>query len=243
MEVIEVAREGGILILTINNPPYNTLAQAVLTRFIEIQPLCFDESVEAIIITGAGRQFSLGAETKEMPNITSREQMELYASRASMFYDWLWNFPKPTICAINGTCMGGGFELALCCHFRVAADKGLIGLPEIELGLLPGLGGTQRLPRLIGESRALEMVTFGKTVSPEEALALGIVHRVVPRKEVVETAKTMARSLMERDKTAVRRALQAVRSAQEVPLHQGLALERSFFGELWERRFKAMKGD
>lgn len=233
-----VSLDEGILTLTLNSAPRNGLSQAVLTRFSEVQARFHDPEVKAVIITGAGRHFSAGADVSEMPSIPSKQFLEAYAARAGALFNALAAMDKPVIAAINGTCLGGGLELALCCHFRVAADKALIGLPEIELGLMPGLGGTQRLPRLIGESRAMEMILFGKMIQGDEAFALGIVHKVVGRKEVLESAQEMARSLMGRDPIAVSRALRAVRLAATTPLEAGLELERTWFAELWERRFK-----
>jgi enoyl-CoA hydratase/carnithine racemase len=157
------------------------------------------------------------------------------------FFETLSSFPKPLIAAINGTCLGGGLELALVCHFRILSDRGMVGLPEIDLGLLPGLGGTQRLPRLIGESAAMEMILTGATINPEQALARGIVHKVVPRKEVLAEAVALAKRLQEKDKVALRRALRAVRASTQVPLPAGLELERTYFSELWERVFRSGK--
>lgn len=238
---VELSKANGILTVTLNNPPKNGLSQSVLTRFLEIEPEFHADDVKVIIITGKGRHFSAGADTDEMPNIPNKQTMEAFAARAGTLFQNFFNFPKPIIAAINGTCLGGGFELALCCHLRVAADKALIGLPEIELGLLPGLGGTQRLPRLIGESRAMEMILFGKMINGEEAYDLGLVHKVVPRKQVLAAAEAMAQSLMDRDEMAVRRAMKAVRLAGENSLEAGLEMERNYFAELWAQRFLPQK--
>lgn len=238
MAVVETSLSDGILTITLNNPPRNTLSQAVLRTLFELEREFYDEKVQVIIFTGTGRIFCAGADVDEMPLIPNKETLDMFSVKGHAFFETLANFPKPIIAAINGTCLGGGLELALVCHFRIIADKGLVGLPEIELGLIPGLGGTQRLPRLIGEGPALEMILTGGTISPEEALQKGIVHKVVPRKDVMTEAVTLAKRLMGKDRTALQRAVRAVKAANQVPLSAGLELERMYFSELWQKTFK-----
>jgi len=238
MALVETSFDAGILTITINNPPRNTLSQGVLRALFDLELMLLEERVQVIIFTGAGRLFCAGADVEEMPDIPSREMLDMFSIKAHALFENLANFPKPIIAAINGTCLGGGLELALVCHFRILADRGMIGLPEIELGLLPGLGGTQRLPRLIGEGPALEMILTGATLSSEQALAKGIVHKVVPRKEVLPEAVALAKKLMGKDRVALHRAIRAVRAATQVPLNAGLELERTYFSELWERVFR-----
>lgn len=237
-DVILIEKSEGILTLSINNPPRNGLSRAVLQRFLEIEPSFHEPDVDVIIVTGHGRHFSAGADIDEMPNIPNKDVMEDYAAQAGALFELLARSNKPLIAAINGTCLGGGLELALCCHFRVAGDKAMMGLPEIELGLIPGLGGTQRLPRLIGETRAMDMILFGKTVRGQQALDIGLVHRIAPRKEVMEVARKLAGELQKRHQDAVRKAVRSVRAASQMPVSAGLELERGFFVDLWERRFK-----
>lgn len=237
--MVETSLDAGILTITLNNPPRNTLSQGVLRGLFEIERELYEERVEAVIFTGAGRLFCAGADVDEMPNIESREHLELFSIKAHSFFETLATFPKPMIAAINGTCLGGGLELALACHFRILSDRGMIGLPEIELGLIPGLGGTQRLPRLIGEGAAMELILTGATLSPEQALARGIVHKVVPRKEVLPEAIALAKKLLAKDRTALHRAIRATRAASHLPMAAGLELERTYFAELWEKTFKS----
>lgn len=239
MAVVESSLQDGILTITLNNPPRNTLSQAVLRALFELEREFYDEKVQAIIFTGTGRYFCAGADVDEMPSIPNKETLDMFSVKGHAFFETLANFPKPIIAAINGTCLGGGLELALVCHFRIISDKGLVGLPEIELGLIPGLGGTQRLPRLIGEGPAMEMILTGAIINPDEALARGIVHKVVPRKEVLPEAIALAKKLMAKDRTALQRAIRAVRAATQVPLSAGLELERMYFSELWQKTFKS----
>ena len=238
MTVLKTSLDDGILLVTIDNPPRNTLSRAVLEAMSQLEPTLCSDDVLAVIFTGAGRVFCAGADVDEMPLIESREQLELMSMRAHAFFNMLASFPKPMIAAINGTCLGGGLELALACHFRILSERGMVGLPEIELGLMPGWGGTQRLPRLIGEGPALEMICTGAMVSPDVALARGLVHKVVPRKQVVPESIAFARKLLSKNQGALRRAIRATRAATHVPLNAGLEMERTFFAELWERAFK-----
>lgn len=238
MAEVQTSFDEGILTITLNNPPRNTLSMKVLEGLAGLESTLNEERVEAAIFTGAGRIFCAGAEVEEMPLIKNREQLELMSLRAHGFFEWLASFPKPLIAAINGTCLGGGLELALACHFRVLSDRGMIGLPEIELGLIPGWGGTQRLPRLIGEGAALEMICTGAMLGSEEALAKGLVHKVVPRKEVLSASVELAKKLLSKNKFALRRAIRATRAASQVPMAVGLEMERTFFAELWEKTFK-----
>ncbi len=239
MGTLTTTLEDGILLVTIDNPPRNTLSREVLEALAALEPrLCSDE-VEAVVFTGAGRIFCAGADVDEMPTIESREQLELMSMRAHAFFEMLASFPKPMIAAINGTCLGGGLELALACHFRILSERGMVGLPEIELGLIPGWGGTQRLPRLIGEGPALEMICTGAMIGPDVALARGLVHKVVPRKQVVPEAMALARKLLAKNRRALHHAIRATRAASQVPMAAGLEMERTFFAELWEKAFKS----
>lgn len=239
MAVVETSLDAGILTITLSNPPRNTLSMAVLNTLFELERQLYEPEVQAIIFTGTGRIFCAGADVDEMPSIPNKEALDMFSVKGHAFFETLANFPKPIIAAINGTCLGGGLELALVCHFRIISDRGLVGLPEIELGLIPGLGGTQRLTRLIGEGPALELICTGATINPDEALAKGIVHKVVPRKDVYPEAVALARKLMTKDRIALQRAIRAVKAANQVPLSAGLELERMYFSELWQKVFKS----
>ncbi|MEK7301491.1 MAG: enoyl-CoA hydratase-related protein, partial [Nitrospirota bacterium] len=145
---------------------------------------------------------------------------------------------KPVLAAINGTCVGGGLELALACHIRIAAAGALLGLPEIKLGLIPGFGGTQRLPRVVGASQAAELILTGESLPAEEALRIGLVSRVVPPHELTAQAEAIAALITARGKTAIEAALHAIRGGLDIPLSEGLAREAELFGRLCVTRDK-----
>jgi enoyl-CoA hydratase/carnithine racemase len=142
----------------------------------------------------------------------------------------------PVIAAINGMCLGGGTELAMACHIRIASDRAKIGQPEINLGIIPGFGGTQRLPRLVGTGKAYEIILSGEPITAAEAKAIGLVNRVVPEAEVMKQAKGLAQRIAAKSKQALARAMKAIRDGYGMALDDGLALENRLFGELCETK-------
>ena len=147
-------------------------------------------------------------------------------------------FEKPVIAAINGACLGGGLELALCCHIRIAAESARLGLPEITLGIMPGFGGTQRLPRILGRSKATELILTGDLISAQEAKALGLVSQVVPDADLLRQVQGLARRIASKGQVAVRTALRAIHQGEATGLSEGLALEARLFGGLCESEDK-----
>jgi len=201
-----------------NNPMREDLHQAFAT-------LRSDEDIRAIVVTGAGeRAFSAGADIKEFlePPVPTRyrEERRRLDYRAEMD-----RCPQPIIAAIRGFALGGGLELALACDIRIAAEDAQLGLTEINLAIIPGGGGTQRLPRLVGRGKALEMILTGGRVPAAEALRIGLVERVVPVAELMPTALSLARTIAEKAPVALRYAKEAVVSGLALPLADGLRLE------------------
>ena len=189
-EFLSLEQDGAVAVVTINRPAVlNALSEAVL-REIEsaFDALAADQDIRAIVLTGAGEKaFVAGADIKELAAQTPVSGRET-ARRGQRLFSRIEQLGKPVIAAINGFALGGGCELALACTFRFAADTARIGLPEITLGLLPGYGGSVRLPRLIGKARAMEMILTGKPVTADEAFRVGLVNRVVPAASLVSEA-------------------------------------------------------
>ena len=179
--------------ITLHHPPANVLNLSVLKELeqvlIEVEE---DEYVRVVIVTGTGRFFCAGADLHELAHLTTVHGGAEFALRGQSLFSRIERSQKPVLVAINGTCLGGGLELALACHIRVAAAGALLGLPEIKLGLIPGFGGTQRLPRVVGGSKAAEMILTGESLSAEEALRIGLVSRVVPPQELLAQAEAIA---------------------------------------------------
>jgi enoyl-CoA hydratase len=196
------------------------------------QTLQQSPDVGVVIITGAGEKaFIAGADIKELNSYTPPQAQEC-ARRGQVMLRRLEQLGKPVIAAINGFALGGGLELALSCHLRVAAEGAKLGLPEVTLGAIPGYGGTQRLSRLVGRGRAYEMIFTGDPVDAAEALRIGLVNRVVPKESLLETADTLARRMVRNAPLALRHALLAIDQGLEVDLEKGLLLEATLFGIL-----------
>jgi enoyl-CoA hydratase/carnithine racemase len=178
--------------------------------------------------------FCPGADIKELELIRASHQGTEFSARGQALLNRIERFDKPVIAAINGACLGGGLEVTMACHIRVAAAGISLGLPEIKLGLIPGFGGTQRLQRIVGPSRAIELILTGESITSEEALALGLVNRVVPAEEVLRQARVLAGMIAAKGRLATQAALRAIRTGLDSPMAEGLARESELFGELCE---------
>ena len=224
-----------IATVTLNNPPSNLLNTSVLKELDQLfGTLEADLAVRVVILTASGRSFCTGADIKELAEISTMHQGAEFSGRGQALLNRIERFDKPVIAAINGTCLGGGLELAMACHMRVAAAEIPLGLPEIKLGIIPGFGGTQRLSRIIGPSKAAELILTGEIITSEQALAMGLVNRVVPAQEVLQDAKAMGTTVTAKGRLATQAALRAIRTSLDSALAEGLARESELFGELCE---------
>lgn len=241
--MIERADYGALV--TVNRPEaLNALDEGLLRRLGDVvRELSEDEGVAVVIITGAGdRAFIAGADIAEM-NACSREELAEIVSLGQALTRAVESAPKPVIAMVNGYALGGGCELALACDLVVAAETARFGLPEVKLGLLPGFGGTQRLPRRIGWGRARDLILTGRQVPADEALRLGLCDRVVPAADLRSTTEALAVALAAVDAGALAAAKEALRLAADEPLASGLAREAELFLELFDRpeRMAAME--
>jgi len=199
-DFVSTEMDGYVAVVTIENPPMNQLSAPLLEELeAEIDRLDHDDAVRAILLVGAGeRAFVAGADIKEFPSLreAAAEAQEQGSARGIQKLGHRMDAAHtPFVAAIHGFCLGGGLELAMCCDVRIASEDAQLGQPEIKLGLIPGGGGTQRLPRLVGETKALEMNLVGDSILSEEALEIGLVNRVVPDHELFETALMWAEKL------------------------------------------------
>ncbi|EFG64617.1 enoyl-CoA hydratase/isomerase family protein [Streptomyces sp. SPB074] len=223
----------GVATLTLDRPPMNALDTAVQDRLRELAgELTRREDVRAVVIRGSEKVFAAGADIKEM-RAMSHKDMVLRSRALQESFTAVARVPKPVVAAVTGYALGGGCELALCADHRVAAANAKFGQPEILLGLIPGAGGTQRLARLIGPSRAKDLIFTGRQVRAEEALRIGLVDQVVPAEEVFATAHAWAAKLAQGPALALRAAKEAVDSGLETDIDTGLALERTWFAGLF----------
>jgi enoyl-CoA hydratase/carnithine racemase len=220
----------------LDNPPANALSRAVLDELDRIiAGLDQDREVRAVVITGSGKMFAAGADIKEIAEIESGKTGELLSARGQAVMNRIERMNKVVIAAVNGLfCLGGGLELAMACHLRIAGGRVRLGFPEIRLGIMPGFGGTQRLPRLVGAAKALELILTGDRIKAKEAVELGLVNQVVPDSEVLERARAVAKKIAGMGQVAVRAALAAVVEGPTRSLTGGFELESKLFGTLCE---------
>jgi Enoyl-CoA hydratase/carnithine racemase len=218
--------------VTINRPEklnaLNAKAKAELNQLF--QNLKADDTVDVVILTGAGENaFVAGTDIKELTELNTKSGKKFSAGGQAIF-DSIENLGKPVIAAIHGYALGGGCELALACTIRIAAEDAKFGQPEVTLGIIPGYGGTQRLARLLGKGKAMELILTGDQIDAQEALRIGLINKVVPAAELMSAAEIIAQKILTKGQFAVRLALKAVNMAHETNLTDGQSLEASLFG-------------
>ncbi len=226
-ESIHIERDGGVASLVLDDAPNNAISLAMVDSLERlVAELGDDAGVRAIIITGSGdRAFSVGANIKEFGVAIESIGLERFIAQRLAVIAAIENLGKPVIAVINGLCIGGGLELALGCHFRLASCGARMGLPEIELGIVPAWGGTQRLTRTVGRAHALDMMLRAKLIEADEALAIGLVNSIHPPDELGAAARALAGELAAKAPLAVAGILKAVVGGGELSLREGLAIE------------------
>ena len=231
-ENLSVEQNDAVVTVTVNRPKVLNALNAATIQELDrcLLGLRDDREIRAVVLTGAGnRAFIAGADISELSQLTPTSAREV-ARGGQALCDRLERATKPVIAAVNGFALGGGLELAMACTMRVAAETAKLGQPEINLGLLPGFGGTQRLPRLVGPGRALEMLLTGEPVDASEAWRMGLVNRVVPAERVLDEARELAALLASKPPIVVSYILDAVRSGMQMSLQDGCDLEATLFG-------------
>jgi enoyl-CoA hydratase len=222
-----------IATITVNRPDkLNALNDALMAEL----SLAIDEAVRradvrGVLLTGAGRAFVAGADIAELADQTAVEG-KARAERGQRTFRKFEQSPKPTIAAVNGFALGGGCELAMACHVRIASDVAKFGQPEVKLGIVPGYGASQRLPRLVGKGRALQLLLTGEMIDAAEAYRIGLVNRVVPAAELLDAARAMLTTIIAQGPLAIAHCIEAVDRGLDMPLDDGIALEASYFGLL-----------
>jgi len=232
LQTLLVERDDAVARVTINRPKVlNALSSATLDELDRtFAELAADATVRVVVITGAGEKgFVAGADINELAQQTPVSGRE-HALRGQAVFDRIERLGKPTIAAINGYALGGGCELAMACTLRIAADTARLGQPEINLGLIPGYGGTQRLARLVGAGRALELLLTGEQVTAAEAHRIGLVNRVVPAAELAREVAVLAQLIAGKPPVAVRYILDAVQQGAQMGLGEALRHEATLFG-------------
>ena len=236
MNYIKIDINNYIATITINRPEVlNAMNRVVVAELKKTMEDCEENNdVGVVVITGSGdKAFVAGADIKSMQTMSGREALEFSREGQEMTMV-IETSPKPVIAAINGFALGGGCEIALACDMRIASENAKFSQPEVALGIIPGWGGTQRLPRLIGKGRAIEMITGGKMIDAEEALRIGLVNHVVSQMELTEAVNSLAKSIIKNGSAAVGASLKCIHMGYDKDLENGLDIELNAFAELFE---------
>jgi enoyl-CoA hydratase/carnithine racemase len=230
-ETVLYEKKRSIACVTLNRPKVmNALSQAVFAElevaFVDARD---DDSVRGVILTGAGdKAFAAGADISELSHYSAVEA-EKATRRAQEVTELIENLGKPVIAAVNGFALGGGCELAMACTIRIAAEVARFGQPEVKVGIMPGAGGTQRLPRLVGKGRALQLILTGETINAQEAFRIGLVNELVPTGELITRAEAIVYQIIANAPLGVKHSIQAVNQGIDESLSQGLLLEAAMF--------------
>ena len=234
MSTVQLTKQGRIGVLTLVHPPANALSSSVISDL----SACFDQiendpEVKAIVIHGEGRFFSAGADIKEFTQVKDGASFTTLSKKGQDLFSRIEGFHKPVIAAIHGAALGGGLELAMSCHIRLVEKGSKLGLPELQLGLIPGFAGTQRLPRLVGLPKATEMMLTSEAISAEEAVQYGLANRVVEAGKGYDEALALAEKIAEKSAVSVRHLLACLGDARQGDFEQGMKREREAFGEVF----------
>ncbi|RUS45726.1 enoyl-CoA hydratase/isomerase family protein [Cohnella sp. AR92] len=231
LETLELTYHGKVAVIHLNRPPMNPLNTRLFQEMYQmLEELEQNDDVGAIVLTGKGeRAFVAGADIGEMKDLDYNGMTKMNQLSRKAFHK-AESIGKPVIAAINGLALGGGCELALCCDFRICSDNAKIAMPEINLAIIPGGGGTQRLQRLIGQAKAKELLYFGDMISAQDALACGLVNKVVPLDNLLDAALEWGNKLAEKPMVAMRMMKTAVQAGADMDLENGLTLEAACFG-------------
>lgn len=234
MEFLSVSIEDGIAVATINRPPANALSRALILEVDALLDLVAnDEAVRVVVLHGEGRFFSAGADIKEFTSVTSGEEFSKLAASGQEVFERLECFTKPVIAAIHGAALGGGLELAMSCHMRFVSDNAKLGLPELQLGLIPGFAGTQRLPRYVGMPKAAEMLLTSDPISGEEAVQYGLANKAFSEEELLPKTMEIAKKIVRKSPVAVKAALSMLQYTKPSTYYEGVKAESDSFGEVF----------
>lgn len=234
LKYITVENREATAIVTVNRPDkLNALnAETVSELQRALQQVAADDSIRAVILTGAGeKSFVAGADIAELAKMSPLSGIQVSRQGQGAFR-FLETMRKPVIAAVNGFALGGGLELALACHFRIASENAKFGLPEVKLGIIPGYGGTIRLPRVVGRGRALELILTGEMIDAQEAYRIGLVNHVFPQPELINAAEQLANKIVANGPVAVALAVEAVDHGYHASTEDALRLEANLFGLL-----------
>jgi len=223
-----------IATITIERPPANALSNGLLREISAVlDEVENNEEIRVILIHGEGRFFSAGADIKEFTTVQSDEEFSKLGEYGQNLFERMERFPKPIIAAIHGAALGGGLELAMACHFRLVTESAKLGLPELQLGLIPGFAGTQRLPKYVGVARAAEMLFTSDPITGLEAVQYGLANHAFPEEELLDRAYTMAAKIAKKSPISIKATIELLNYSKNEEFYQGVKREAQLFGEVF----------
>ena len=239
-QYIKYEEEGETVIISINgSKDLNAIDSHVLEELDKTLDIINISKIKALIITGT-REKSFVGDISEMSKLTKKEA-ENFSKKGNDIFRKLENFPIPTIVAINGFALGGGFELLMSCDIRISSDNTIFGQPEVGLGITPGFGGTQRLPRLIGPSMAKQIIFTGQNIDAEEALRIGLINAIYPKNELLNEAKKIAQEIAKNSDFAIKNSKKAINEGLQINIDKGIQIEEKYFGDCFENPDQKIK--
>jgi enoyl-CoA hydratase len=235
MEFISWKLDEGVAIATINRPPANALSQQLVQELDELlTQLEQNNDVRVIVLHGEGRFFSAGADIKEFTDLETKSEAEKLADNGQTVFERLETFTKPVIAAVHGAALGGGLELAMSCHIRYVAHDAKLGLPELNLGIIPGFGGTQRLPRYVGMAKAAEIMFTGEPISGREAVEWGLANKAFEAEELLPKTLELAKKIASKSPVSIKAVLVALQYSKTASFQEGIKAEAELFGKVFE---------
>lgn len=237
MEYLKWSYEDNIATITIKRPPANALSSGLLRELSQVLDKIEPKpDIKVIIIHGEGRFFSAGADIKEFTTVMSSEGFASLGKNGQDLFERMESFPKPIIAAIHGAALGGGLELAMACHIRLVAENARLGLPELQLGIIPGFAGTLRLPKYVGTARAAEMMFTSEPISGIEAVQYGLANHAYPEEQLLNEANTLAQKISKKSPGSLQAVITLLNFAKTKEFHEGVAKEGQLFGEVFMSR-------
>lgn len=234
MEFLSWKVEDGVAIITIARPPANALSRGIIAEVNAVlDAVEHDDAVRVLVLHGEGRFFSAGADIKEFTGVESGEEFTKLASNGQQVFERVESFSKPVIAAIHGAALGGGLELAMSCHMRFVTESAKLGLPELQLGLIPGFGGTQRLPRYVGVAKAAEMMFTSEPISGTEAVHWGLANRAFTDETLLDETLKIAKNIAKKSPIALKAAIQTLQFAKHASFYEGIEAEAKSFGTVF----------
>ncbi|MGD6795604.1 enoyl-CoA hydratase [Metabacillus indicus] len=235
MSYLKVKVEDYVADVTIHQPPANALSSYVLKELSSLMDeFESNKEVRVIVIHGEGRFFSAGADIKEFTAVKNGEEFSGLAANGQELFERIETFPKPVIASIHGAALGGGLELAMSCHVRLVTENAKLGLPELQLGLIPGFAGSQRLPKYVGEAKALEMLLTSEPISGTEAVSFGLANHAFPEDSLAEETMKLAKKFAAKSPIAVAAAIDLINASKTLPYHERVKKEAGYFGTVFE---------